>query len=118
MRIQVQCVCGQSGVRKDFRDARAELGLGDRALGLNRLPNNLPRSHSRVEGANGILEDHLNLFSPGAKISTLDLRDVHPLEQDLPAGGVVKPRDEPAERRLPRAGLSDQADRFPFLNLQ
>src|SRR5664280_461818 len=71
-----------------------------------------------VEGAVGVLEDHLDLPAQRAHPSPRQAADVFSIKGDRAAGEVVEPCDAPGEGGLAAAGLADQAERFAWVDLQ
>src|SRR5579883_76341 len=68
-----------------------------------------------VEG----LEDHANLLVPdGRQFALAHAGDVHPIHEDLPAGGIIQSSDDAEQGRFARARGTDDGDEFAMLDPQ
>ena len=81
-------------------------------MGLDRLGDDRPDRHPRVEGSIGVLEDDLHPAAILAQLARVEGRQVDAVEPDGPAGRVAEPDHRPADRALAAAGLADQAERL------
>ncbi len=96
------CGVGHRGGRADVVVGRVPIAVGD------------VRRHRAVEQKHILLDDADQL----SVALDVDLAQVASVEQDPPAGGIVKPRDQIAERRLAAAARTDQRDRFARLDVE
>ncbi len=85
---------------------------------LDRLGDDLPDGHARVERRVGILEDHLHVLPRAAQLRAGQLRDVDVPEHHAPARRFHEPQHRAAERRLAASRLSDEPERFARLDLE
>src|SRR4029077_20198786 len=61
----------------------------------------------------GVLEDDLHLLAESPQRALVQRGDVLVLEPHLAGGGLDESQDAAARRRLPAAGLADEAEGFP-----
>ena len=91
------------------------LGLvGGHFVDLGHLPQGGADLLLRVEGAVGVLEDHLHVPAEGQQILTGEAGDVPPLEGDLAAGDGLQAEHAPAQGGLAAAGLTHDAEDGPL----
>jgi len=79
-----------------------------------RLLEDRPHPHARVEGAIGVLEHHLQVPASGAQVATFVGEDVLSSQQHLARVGFFEADDHPPKRRLAAPGLADQAEDLPY----
>ena len=82
---------------------------GDDVVHGQRLGDDLPHRHSRVQRAVGVLEDHLEPAPDLPQLALGQRGEVAALEDDLARGRLLELEDAPAGGRLAAAGLPDQA---------
>ena len=75
------------------------------------LSEDVPHGLTRVQAAKGILEDHLELTTPSAKIRSRQLRQDLPLEADRPRCHPLDADDRASYRCLASARLPDERRR-------
>src|SRR4029450_2897548 len=78
-----------------------------------RLPDVVEDGHPRIQGAEWVLEDHLNLRTQWAKLRAGERRQIdHPAvgraEEDLAVLGRHRADDAARGRRFPAARLADE----------
>ncbi len=78
-----------------------------------RLPDNVPDRHPRVQGRIGVLEHDLELAPHAPELGAVELGQLASLEHDRAAGRPHELENAVPRRRLPRAGLADEPDRLP-----
>src|SRR6185437_14961282 len=97
------------------------VGGGNSVVGAQRLGHEVADPADRVHVRAGVLEDHRDLAAEPAQPGARQAGHVAATEADL-AGHLRAPGQQPVDRprghRLARAGLADQADRLPGLDLQ
>lgn len=69
-------------------------------------------AHAWVEGAGGVLEDDLHLFSEGSLCAGVGLEDIDPIEGDGACGCGCETEDGAADGCFAAAGFSDEAEGF------
>src|SRR5487761_463492 len=70
-----------------------------------------------VEGAVGVLEDHLEPAAIGPQPAAGEIGEVDTVEDHAARGQRVQPGDAPGQRRLATAGLAHQAERLTAADL-
>ncbi len=80
------------------------------ALDLQRLAQDRPDAHARIQRRVGILEHHLQVTAGPAQIAAAALEDLLTIQFDLAAVGLLDPDDQLAQRRLAAAGLADESE--------
>ena len=123
-----------------MREASHELGahpneaqeLGDPVLALapvagavvvEGLADDVEQRHARVQGREGVLEDHLHLAAYCAELGALESGHVHDAarlcaEEDLAGGGVYRPDYAPCGGGLAAAGLADDAEGLALVDVE
>ena len=82
-----------------------------------RLFDDLPRPHPRVERRIRILKHDLHLPPRCPQLATRDKReDILAAKADLARGRLDQPQQAAAGRRLAAAGLADQAERLALFD--
>jgi hypothetical protein len=96
--------------------------LLDHARGLAEVRRPLreraPHREARVEGAERVLEDHLDLLAVPAPLARRHPREVLAAEQDAARGRRGEAREAAAERGLARARFADDAERLAARELE
>ena len=82
------------------------------AIDRERLGDDAPHPHPRVERAERILEDDLHALPGGPELPRGQCDQVTALEADMPGAGLDQSQDEPACRGLAAARLAHQAQRL------
>ena len=82
------------------------------AMDRQRLPDDVADRHARVERRVGVLEDDLHLFAQLADFLARELLHVAAFEENLAFGRRQKAQHDASRRRLARAGLAHEAQRF------
>src|SRR6201989_1398767 len=77
------------------------------------IPDTRHDPAARVQGADRVLEDHLDLAAQRPHSPLGELGDVPAVEDDPARGDVVQPGDTPGQGRLAASGLADNAERLP-----
>src|SRR4029077_14809295 len=85
---------------------------------VQRLLEDVPDRHARVEGGERVLEDHLHLPPDPAQASSAQLGDILAVEGDGPGRHRQERRDQTSERGFPAAGLTDKAERLTAPDLE
>jgi hypothetical protein len=86
--------------------------------GADGLGDAVPDGAGRVQGPSRILEDHLDPAGGRATRGGRHPADLGTVEQDAPGRDRDQSEDRPADRRLSRAGLADQADGLARVHAQ
>ena|SRR5690625_4714322 len=69
-------------------------------------------AHSRIEGVERILEDHLDSFSVGEKLFSVEVADVVFFEKDFAGGDLVEADDCASDGGFSASAFADEADGF------
>jgi hypothetical protein len=77
-----------------------------------RLADDPLHGHARVERAERVLEDDLQVAAQAAHLRRRQRHHVGAVVDDLPGVGLDQAQDQPAGRRLAAARLADQAERL------
>src|SRR5262249_50274275 len=85
---------------------------------VDRLADDIAYRHSGIERCEGILEDHLELAALPSQLLPVETGEVDVLEVDVPGRQREELCDEPAERRLAAARLTDQSQTLSFAYLE
>ena len=84
--------------------------------------NDVEHRHSRVQRAERILENHLNLAAKGHQSLALEGQEIDGrpsvVEDDLTLVRRYRAHDEFADRRLAAAAFADQAETFAAMNIE
>src|SRR5258708_12763113 len=65
------------------------------------------------------LEDHADLVvAHGGQFALAHGGDIHPIDQDLPAGWIIQPRDDAQECAFARAGWPNNGDKLSTRDLK
>jgi hypothetical protein len=106
-------VSGQADQLEHLADPAAPGGPVARFVGEERLLDQVPYPPLRVQRAERVLEDHLQV-PPGLEQPGAAQRDqVGAAEDDRARGGPRRLHDRTRQGRLARAGLADDAQRLP-----
>jgi len=83
-----------------------------------RLFDDAPNGHSRIQRRVWVLEDHLQLAMDVAKAIAANSRDILALENDLTVGWLDQAHDGLGERALAAAAFAHQAKRLAAMNVK
>src|SRR5208282_5272610 len=83
-------------------------GLGDHVL----------HAVARVERAERVLEDDLQVAAKTAQFGAVRLQQIDAIENDGARSGLDEAEDEPSKRALAGAGFTNQAKSFAFLDVE
>ncbi len=112
VREAVDVLRGEPDHLEQLPDLLANLVAASVAVDLERVGDDLPDALAWIERRVRVLEDHLQLAPVGTKLGARQARDVVAAESHRPAGRLQEPDEEAPQRRLPAAGLSDDAERL------
>ena len=111
---------GVGGIETDepeqLVDPRRPLGPGPDAVDLERLGDDLPDPHARVQGAVRILEHDAYVAPEAPEVGTARPGDVLTVEVDRPARRPDQSDEGSGERRLAAPRLADEAERLPTVD--
>ena len=79
---------------------------------LDRLGDDLPDRHARIERRVRILKDHLHVPPRAAQLRAVRAAPCRVPEQHVAAGRFDEPQHRPPEGRLAAAGFADEPERF------
>src|SRR5262249_37989009 len=113
VRKAVRVLRAQADRAQQLVDAAAALASPVQVVHAERLRDDLPHGHARVERRVRVLKDDLQLPAHFAHPPSGEARDVLPVEDDLSVGRLEELDHGAAERRLSAAGLADEAERLP-----
>ena len=80
-----------------------------------RLADDAPDRHTRVQARVRVLEDHLHLAAEAAQFAALDLRQVGAFEHHVAGGRAGELEDGLAGRALAAAGFAHEPERLAAL---
>ncbi len=83
---------------------------------LERLADDVPDGHARVERRVRILEDHLHPAAHATHLFAGERRELGAIELHRSRSGLVELEDRASGRRFAAAGLSDEAERLAPLD--
>ena len=92
-------------------------GLGD-VVDIQALGNDLRHGHAGVQGAVGVLKDHLHVLFEGVAVLPGDSVDVLAPVEDLTIGLAVEADAHPAAGGLAAAGLPHHAQGLPLVDVE
>ena len=93
-------------------DPLATVGLLADPVDLERLGDDRPRGHPRVEAGVRVLEDHLHPASRGDHLLPVERGQVDAVDQHATRRRLEQPDDGPSRRRLAAPGLAHQPERL------
>jgi len=113
---------GEDRVKPDqtqqlFHPLPGLLAPGD-PVDLQGFGDDLAHGHARVQGGIGVLEDDLHATPHAPQLASLQLRQIHPIEDHPPARRPVQLQDGPADGGLPATGFPDQPQGLPPPDLE
>ena len=119
VRIAVRVLRQESHVGQQLAHAPGALrAVADDAVNGQRLGDDLPDRHPRIQRAVRILEDHLHLATDRTQRVLVERRQVASLEEDLTAGRPLELQDASAGRRLAAPGLADEPEGLAAADLE
>src|SRR5207244_2826206 len=86
--------------------------VSGKTLHEERLPDNIPRGHARVQGAVRVLKYHLHVATHASQLPPVYAAQVLAIEQDGASGGPVQLQYAPPRRGLPAPALPYQPERL------
>ena len=109
----------QADALQKLDDARLQSpAIGGEPMNHQRLADDGADGHARTERRERILEDDLHVAGDGAQLVLAHGRDVLAFEPDLARGRLDEAENAAAGRRLPAAGLADEAQGLAFLDVK
>ena len=109
----------QPNEREDLRHPPPGLRLARREpVNAERLADDLPGGHARVERAVGVLEHHLHFFAEFAHPLAAHGGEFFAPEADGAGRGLVEPQDAASQRGLAATGLADEAERLSLADAE
>ena len=121
VRVGVQHVGLQAHGGHELLEPLLRLCLGAAALPVDRQrpPQEVLHSVGRIQRAEGILEDHLQLGAEGSRcLEAVALEDVDAVDQDLAGARLFQPGNAAGQGALTRTGLSHECHDFAAANGQ
>ncbi len=112
VRITVGVIRLQPDQTQQFLNAIVYAFAAGEVMYLERLADDVADGHARVERRKRILKDDLHLSAQMAQLRARAIQDVAAVEPHFTARRRQQTQDDAADRRLPRAGLADEAERF------
>ena len=88
---------------KHFQVGRGLVRAVDDPVHAERLGDDLPHRHAWIQGAVGILEDHLHLPPDGTQVALVERGELTTFELDRAARRPLELQDAAARRRLAAA---------------
>ena len=117
VRIALGDAAGQAADVEKLEDLAIQIPLLDvLRMEVERLAYGLAYGHAGVQRRVGILEDRPDLSAVTLGRAGIEGREVLPVEEDRPLGGLQQLEDAPGDGRLPASGLADEAERLPAAN--
>ena len=107
---------GQAHRLERFRDERISGAAVRDPQRPHRLPHDASHALARVQRRVGVLEDRLDAPAERADQRPVPQVERDPVEQDPAGGRAQKAQQQPHQRALSGAGLTDQADALPWLD--
>ena len=86
-----------------------------RMIGAQRLGNDFANGHTRVQGRQRILENHLDITAHIAPFIRLHPQQIFAKPGHFPVGGFHQADDRTRKRRLAAAGFAHHAQSLPFV---
>jgi hypothetical protein len=115
VRVSRRMVARQPHQPHELPHARPPLRPPADPVHLERLLENFPNRHPRIERGERVLEDDLHALPEPPQRLALKLRDVLSAEPDRPRGRRNEPEHEPRRRRFPAPRFAHQRQRLPPL---
>ena len=118
MRIASQQVVGQPDSAEQVAHLRPHLAGCSETVQEQRLGHRLPHLHARIQGTEGILEDHLQLRAQAAHLAAAQAGELDAAKTHRARRRRLEAERDPAQGRLAAAALADKAKRLPTPHLQ
>src|SRR5580704_12740806 len=83
-----------------------------------RLANNFPNAHSRIERCKRVLKDHLHLPPLSAKFSSAQCQKILPSKAKFAGVWFDEPHEHARQSRFSAATFTDHGECFAALNLE
>src|ERR1700682_221644 len=112
MWVALEQLVGKPHAIEELSDARADFTAWREPVQQQRLPHRLRDLHARIERAERILEDHLQLGAEPPELTRAKICEVDVAKAQRAGRWFLQPQDDPAESRLPTAALANEAQRF------
>ena len=116
MRVSLEVRRVEANQIEQLGDARAPRGARADPVNDERLLDDLPRAHARVERGIRILEDDLHLAPRLAHTGAREREDVLAAKLHLARRRLDEPQHAAARRRLAAARFADQPERFALFD--
>jgi hypothetical protein len=117
MRIPTNHVRLEADETKKFGDAVVALGSGHfRKMNLQGLTDDLANGQPRIQRAEGILKNHLDLTPERAELRLAHREDVRSLISNDPGRRRRELQERSPNSRFPTPALTDQSNRLPSLD--
>src|SRR5262249_55613792 len=97
---------------EDLADANLSFAIRAEAMRGEALAYDVPHRHTRIQGADGVLEDDLHVAAQRLELAATKAQDSPALERNLARGGGKKAQERATQGRLAAARLADQAQRL------
>ena len=118
MRVAARGVRGKADGDEELAHAPGGFAATGEPVRPQRLADDATDAMPRVERRERVLEDHLHPPAQRPQLAVAHVRDVLAVEHDAPVRRPVEAQDRPADRRLPAAGLADEAERLAAADRQ
>ena len=100
---------GKPDQLEQLGDALAASGLRQ-PVNLQRLADDVPRRHARIERGERILKDDLHLAPVRPQLALAQMRDVTAADLDGPGGRLDQAEHGPGQGRFPAAAFADEPE--------
>lgn len=112
---------GVGGIKADVSEQRGDplaalLPAGCEAVDVEGFTDDILHRAAWIQGAEGILEDHLESTAAVAKSGAFEAGDVLPVKVNMTGGGLEQPDDGPAEGCFSTTAFPDEADGLAGVN--
>ena len=88
------------------------------AMHLDRLADDAPHAHARIQAGDGILKNDLHVPPQPAEFFAAVGEEVHPFVANIAAGGGDEPQDRAADGGLAAARFANEAERLAGLDIE
>src|SRR5882724_2159104 len=116
--VTVVMILAEAHRMEQFIDAVALSSTLGKFVNFQTFADDIADAHPRIQRGIGILKNDLHLPPRIAEFALGQSQQVFPLEIDLAAGRLNKPKNGSSQRRLAAAGLADDAQGFALLHAQ
>ena len=111
VRIAEAQLVAQTDLVEQLDHLRVEVAAAREPLHVERLADDLPARHARVERRVRILEHHVHVAAQRPQRAAREVRDVRAVQPDRAVGRRDEPHDAVRDRALAAAGLADEPER-------